>query len=161
MMSIRSYLCNNRNLVIAYLSGTLFAIGYWCLIDATACNVIWDLTPSTKVVFLHWLPAIAGTIALILLNMIPADSMDLSSFENVSARVKFWLFFCMVLSFGSVIGASWLLFGQYVAKDVDVSDKLRELNPDGADGKLSAKWPGIAVFIQNILILIRYALDIF
>ena len=60
------------------------------------------------------------------------DSYQEGCFGQTGARV--WLFIGFMLAFGSLIASCWILFGVYVApQKVPI-------------------WPGIAVFMQNLLI---------
>lgn len=58
--------------------------------------------------------------------------------DIVGARVILFLSFLM--AFGAVIGGAWILFAVYVK---DHSDKI---------------YPGVAIFVQNLLIFLRSVL---
>ncbi|KAK7108140.1 transmembrane protein 50B-like isoform X2 [Littorina saxatilis] len=121
-----------RNMVVAIISGIMFFTGWWMVIDAAA------IYPEQKD-FNHAFhtPGAISTIAFFIINsvsngQIRGDSYTTGCIGQTGARV--WLFLGFLLAFGSLIAASWILFGFYVVHFVE---------PD---------WPGIAVFLQNALI---------
>lgn len=61
-------------------------------------------------------------------------------FESIGARVL--LFLAFLMAFGSVIGGAWVFFGYYIPYKKDTL------------------YPGVAVFVQNLLIFIRFVGDI-
>merc|ERR1711874_436967 len=54
--------------------------------------------------------------------------------------VRIWFFFGFLLGFGSLIGASWILFGEYVTET-----EGKTFNP-------KSTYPGVAIFLQNACI---------
>ena len=57
-------------------------------------------------------------------------------FQYIGARVL--LFVAFLMAFGSVIGGAWVFFGYYIPYKKDTL------------------YPGVAVFVQNLLIFIRF-----
>jgi len=63
--------------------------------------------------------------------------------DSAVLKARVWVFISFVLAFGGLLGSGWILFARYVV-------------PDQSTGHLpSDKWPGIALFLQNILIFLR------
>jgi len=121
-----------RNLVVSIISGVLFFTGWWIMIDAAA------LYPdSGDFNHAYQAPGAVLTVAFFLINsvsngQIRGDAYTTGCIGQTGARI--YLFIGFLLAFGSLIAASWILFGFYVVENVQ---------PD---------WPGIATFLQNALI---------
>ena len=63
--------------------------------------------------------------------------------DSAVLKARDWVVISFVLAFGGLLGSGWNLFARYVV-------------PDQSTGHLpSDKWPGIALFLQNILIFLR------
>ena len=56
---------------------------------------------------------------------------------------KIWFFFGFLMGFGSLIGAGWILFGEYLFYDEQYTNFAPE-----------SMWPGFAFFLQNLFIFI-------
>lgn len=131
-------LCENwepgerRNFIASVVSGTLFALGWWCIIDAAAQY------PSNEV-FNHayHVCGVIATLAMLMVNTVSSGQLRGDLYTDgclgpYGARI--WLFLGLVLSIGSLIAACWILFGGYVIPESKI------------------QWPGVAVFLQNIFI---------
>ncbi|XP_074655036.1 transmembrane protein 50B-like [Tubulanus polymorphus] len=123
---------DKRNAVAAIIAGSMFFMGWWIDIDAAAGY------PSDQTLKYAQTCAVFGTIAMFMINSISngqvrGEAYTTGCMGQTGARV--WLFIGFLLGFGSLIAASWILFGHYVVL---------------AQGKDA--WPGIAVFLQNALI---------
>ncbi|XP_060073030.1 transmembrane protein 50B-like [Ylistrum balloti] len=122
-----------RNAVVSVIAGVLFFAGWWCAIDAAA--LVPDNADFNHAY--HTCGAI-GTLAFFIINsvsngQIRGDAYTTGCIGQTGARV--WLFLGFLLAFGSLIAASWILFGFYVVQ-----------------GDQQYQWPGIAIFLQNALI---------
>lgn len=122
-----------RNLVASIVSGTLFFVGWWIIIDAAA-----NYPDQTEFNHAFHTCGAVGTIAFFMINsvsngQIRGDSYSTGCMGRNGARI--WLFIGFLLGFGALIAASWILFGFYVVHNKNLAD-----------------WPGIAVFLQNALI---------
>lgn len=121
-----------RNTIASLLSGALFSTGWWVIINAA---ISYDKTEMPDAV--HACGAVA-TVAFFMVNavangQIRGDLYGDGCMGTTGARV--WLLLAFVLCFGSLIASMWILFGVYVVE----SEK-------------SSPNPGIAVFVQNLLI---------
>ncbi|CAK9289949.1 unnamed protein product [Gordionus sp. m RMFG-2023] len=101
-----------RNIVASIISGTLFFIGWWILIDASAKY------PS-KLQFNHsyHVCGVIGTFALFMVNSISNQQVLGDSYSSgcMGQRgAKAWLFLGFLLAFAAIISATWILFGAYV-----------------------------------------------
>lgn len=117
-----------RNLISSVSAGVLFFIGWWIMIDAAA-------TQEFKHAF-HT-PGVISSLAVFMVNAVSnaqvrGETYNTGCIGQTGARV--WLIMGFLLLFGSLIAASWILFGFYVVKS--------DAHP----------WPGVAVFLQNALI---------
>ncbi|XP_066922487.1 transmembrane protein 50A-like [Clytia hemisphaerica] len=122
-------LSEKRNQLASIAAGALFFIGWWFIIDAAAN------TPLDKNAY-HTC-GVVSTIALFMINAVSNAQVRGDTFEGgclgqTGARI--WLLLGFLLGFGGLIGACWVLFGDYVTKDVP------------------STWPGVAVFLQNSFI---------
>ncbi|KAL1450718.1 hypothetical protein WDU94_003048 [Cyamophila willieti] len=118
-----------RNAVSALISGTLFFIGWWFIIDAVCV--------AKSFPFSYHLIGIIGTISLFMINAVSSaqmrgDSYSGGCFGPQGARV--WLFVGFVMGFAAVIASCWILFSGFISVQ-------------GA-----AVWPGFELFFQNVLI---------
>eukprot|EP00158_Paraphelidium_tribonemae_P003398 Partr_v1_DN26095_c0_g1_i14_m577 putative transmembrane protein 50A len=138
-----------RNVVISYSSGALFAIGWWFLFDASVMSNFYDIADG-KVTGLHYLPGISSTLALILINLLPASAFDFSDISDITTRQRLAIFIGFLLAFGGVFAATWMMIAAYLV-NVPIVTSIKLLT-SGIDAQLFIKWPGIAVFLQNILI---------
>eukprot|EP00882_Tetradesmus_deserticola_P003957 GHRQ01004183.1.p1 GENE.GHRQ01004183.1~~GHRQ01004183.1.p1 ORF type:complete len:172 (+),score=21.30 GHRQ01004183.1:184-699(+) len=113
-------------------SGALFGAGWWFWVDAVVCT-------SHKIPFDQYIPGIVATVALVMINCIRRDDLqDYDPFDDGGfCRSRFWLFLSYVVSFGSVVGAVWVLM-QHYAMNSDVAGEV---------------WPGVAGVFQVSCIL--------
>ncbi|XP_073230601.1 transmembrane protein 50A-like [Porites lutea] len=117
-----------RNLLSSITAGSLFFIGWWIIIDAAATD---PFEPA------YHTPGAIASFALFMVNAVSnaqvrGESYTTGCIGQRGARV--WLLMGFVLLFGSLIAASWILFGEFVVP----------AKPD--------PWPGVAIFLQNALI---------
>jgi len=104
-----------RNKYASILSGILFFSGWWFAIDAAAVH-----PEKTELKDVFQICGVFGTISFFMVNAISNGQLRGESYTEGclgvrSARV--WFFFGFLLGFGSLIGASWILFGEYVTND--------------------------------------------
>ncbi|UJR22980.1 hypothetical protein I4U23_026007 [Adineta vaga] len=126
--------CFNRNAIVSIIAGSLFAIGWWLVIDMSCQRL-----SSTDFNKLYYLIGIAATFALILANSI-SNSKVLGDIDGDRCLNQFaarsLLFISFLLAFGSLIASAWLLFGYYIFHKKDTI------------------YPGIVIFSQNLAIFI-------
>lgn len=123
-------LSERRNQIASILSGTLFFIGWWIIIDAAANNPLGSDS--------YHACGVVSTIAFFMINAVSNAAVRGETFEEGclgQTAARLWILFAFLLGFGGLIGACWILFGKYVViqEDIDV-------------------WPGVAVFLQNSFI---------
>ncbi|KAK4304429.1 hypothetical protein Pmani_023620 [Petrolisthes manimaculis] len=123
-----------RNFLASIAAGALFSVGWWCVIDAAARY------PDHKD-FNHayHVCGVVATFAMLMVNTVSSGQVrgDLYTDGCIGPYgARIWLFLGLMLSFGSLIGACWILFGAYV---INVSVDTHT-------------WPGVAIFLQNLLI---------
>jgi len=121
-----------RNAVASIVSGTLFFTGWWIIIDVAA-----HYPTSDEFNHAYHVCGVMGTLSLFMINAVSngqvrGESYTTGFMGQRGARV--WLFVGFVLGFGSIIAAVWILFGSYVIANRNVI------------------YPGIGLFLQNILI---------
>ncbi|KAJ7340123.1 Transmembrane protein 50A [Desmophyllum pertusum] len=102
-----------RNLVSSVSAGALFFIGWWIMIDAAATTTF---EPA------YHTPGVISSLAVFMVNAVSNAQVPGVAFDG------------LLLLFGGLIAASWILFGAYVVPAV------------------SEPWPGVAIFLQNALI---------
>ncbi|XP_044738080.1 transmembrane protein 50A [Chrysoperla carnea] len=123
---------DKRNAYAAIVSGFMFFLGWWLLIDAAA---VYDNGISN----VHFVCGIIGTISLLMVNsvsnaQIRGDAYDGGCLGPRGARI--WLFLGFVLGFASVIASCWILFANFVNQ------------PN------VKTYPGVALFLQCAFIFI-------
>ncbi|XP_018331681.1 transmembrane protein 50B [Agrilus planipennis] len=121
-----------RNSTVSILSGLLFFMGWWMIIDAAS------VYPGTVAAGYH-MCGVVGTLSLVMVNSVTnaqvrGDSYDAGCLGSRGARI--WLFLGFVMGFASVIAACWILFADFVG------------------AKEASQWPGVALFMQNALIFV-------
>jgi len=129
---------DRRNLVASVASGALFFFGWWLAIDAA---VVYPNKDDLKDVF-H-ICGVFATISMFMVNGVSSATLESpDSYTNGCLGVRgarIWFFFGCLMGFGSLIGASYILFGEYVAQ---------------TNFKPTATYPGVAIFLQNLSIFL-------
>ncbi|CAI5439568.1 unnamed protein product [Caenorhabditis angaria] len=121
-----------RNAVASVAASFLFFAGWWLMIDTAA---VYDKADWTNVYFII---TIASTIAMFMVNAISNSQVRGESLHEGLLGTKgsrLWLMAAFVLSFSSLVAATWILFSDYV---------LRQGDHD--------VWPGVALFLTNFII---------
>eukprot|EP01137_Pigoraptor_chileana_P006799 Opistho-2@51535 len=122
-----------RNTVVSYVSGLLFAIGWWLCIDANAVDKHYSRPEYNAC-------GVVSTLALFMINSVTSGHLagDMYTGGLCAHRMvaRTWLFLGFLAAFGGLIGSAWILFGDYVAKEAHHT------------------WPGAAFFLQNLLIFL-------
>ncbi|KAK4884652.1 hypothetical protein RN001_000923 [Aquatica leii] len=124
---------SRRNAIASMVSGFLFFVGWWVIIDAAS------VYPGTVEAGYH-MCGVVGTISLIMVNSVSNAQIRGDAYEGgcLGPRgSRVWLFLGFVLGFASVIASCWILFANFVGSTVSTS-----------------QWPGVGLFLQNALIFI-------
>ncbi|XP_065168581.1 transmembrane protein 50B [Atheta coriaria] len=124
---------DKRNAIASIISGFLFFVGWWIIIDAASVH-------TGSVLAGYHMCGVFGTISLIMVNsvsnaQIRGDMFDGGCMGPRGSRI--WLFIGFVVGFASVIAACWILFADFVANSEHMG-----------------QWPGVALFLQNALIFV-------
>lgn len=129
-----------RNKVASIVAGVLFFSGWWFAIDAAA-----SYPKKTDLKDVFHICGVFATISMAMVNAVSngqlrGESYTTGCLGNQGARV--WFFIGFLLGFGSLIGASWILFGEYL-----FPNKENTFEP-------KFMYPGWAIFLQNFLIFV-------
>lgn len=118
------------------LSGALFGAAWWLWLDAVVHSAFLGVTVPA----IAYIPGCIATVALLMINFIHREELnDYDPFsDGEDCGVRTWLFFSYVVSFGSLVGAVWIMVEDF------------STNPDLTSDE---KWPGVAGIIQTFLIL--------
>eukprot|EP00049_Salpingoeca_infusionum_P018476 m.357400 g.357400 ORF g.357400 m.357400 type:complete len:162 (-) comp17814_c0_seq1:288-773(-) len=120
-----------RNFISASLAGILFAVGWCFLIDGTVMSNIDNKFQAIGVM---------STIGLFMVNAVSNDQLSGGDMYDGGrcgpAAIKVWFIIGLVLSFGALIGACWVM-----------AEYFRDEIPDNTYG-------GTALFLQNLLIFL-------
>ncbi|XP_015781391.1 transmembrane protein 50A [Tetranychus urticae] len=124
-------LSEKRNAVASIIAGVLFFTGWWIIIDVNSLFGSEDFSLGYHVC------GIFATVSLFMINAVSngqvrGESYNTGFLGQKAART--WLFVGFVLGFSSIIAATWILFAAYVIPNKQVI------------------YPGIGLFLQNILI---------
>ncbi|EDV26469.1 Transmembrane protein 50A [Trichoplax sp. H2] len=117
-----------RNPIAASIAGVLGAAGWWVFIDAATTD---QFNPAFCVC------GIVSMVGLLMINAISTGQLHGDAYSGGclgQTGSRIWFIFGFGCLFGGLISSGWILFASYVvphAKDV---------------------WPGVAVFLQNVLL---------
>nr|XP_023019464.1 transmembrane protein 50A-like [Leptinotarsa decemlineata] len=119
---------DKRNVYASMLAGFLFFTGWWFLIDAT--SICGNILPG------YHMCGVLGTISLIMVNSVSNAQLRGDYYDGGclgSQGTKIWLFLGFLLGFASMIASCGILFKGFTK---------------------GCQWSGVAVVLQNALILI-------
>jgi len=99
-----------KETILSYVCGAVFAASWWVWIDAFVWQNLTSTGDSHPPNLAHWIPAIVSTIALVLINIVSFKKMENAAMwgEEVPKGVTFWLLFCFIIAFGSIVCAIWM-----------------------------------------------------
>ena len=121
-------------------TGFLTAAAWWLFIDTL-------LVPQSAapLVAATWTPGLAATLAQFMLSLAPVHSLSSHDMfdSGLADRTRLWVFAAVIVAFGSVLWALWLVTAVY--------------NVPGLPG--AAQWPGVAVVIQTGAIVVATLLS--
>ena len=124
------WLSERRNAISSILAGSLFAVGWWIAIDVGAV----DSGHFNKA---YWTCGVFGTLGLMMVNAVSNSQLRGDAYVPGAlgtAGTRIWMVIGFLCSFGALIGASFILFGEYVYQ------------------KKHPSYPGTGFFMQNLLI---------
>ncbi|XP_055352184.1 transmembrane protein 50A-like [Paramacrobiotus metropolitanus] len=135
-------LTERRNVLAAALAGILFMGGWWCMMD-----VIVMFPREEQFHHAYHVCGVISTLAFIMINAVSNGQVSAGASGGYSegclgqrgARV--WLFLGFILAFSALIASAWILFQDYVSAST-------------ASPHHDKVWPGVALFLQNILIFL-------
>eukprot|EP00048_Salpingoeca_helianthica_P015309 m.226090 g.226090 ORF g.226090 m.226090 type:complete len:158 (+) comp16875_c0_seq1:1334-1807(+) len=119
-----------RNPIASSIAGILFAVGWWLVIDA---GVIDGLRGE------EYLCGVGSTVGLLMVNAVSirqGDSSIYTSGKLGSAGVRAWMFFGLMISFGALASAIWVMVAHYIT------------------AAHQSDYAGLALFFQNFCILL-------
>jgi len=120
---------NAKNKISSIVAGFLFFTAWWVLIDLLA------VTPKNQINTGQAFIGVFGTLSFIMVNSVRKSHINDNPSVNRGRIAMLWLLVGFILGFASVIASAWVM--------IDDTTKKRE-----------NIWPGIAILIQNVLILI-------
>ncbi|XP_059087919.1 transmembrane protein 50B-like [Tigriopus californicus] len=125
-----------RNKLSSILAGLLFFLGWWIAIDAAVCY-------HDDMLNIFHICGVFGSLSMFMVTgvsngQLRGDSYTTGCIGMRGARV--WFFIGFLMGFGALIGASWILFGEYL-----VRSEKNTFHP-------KTTYPGFAIFFQNALI---------
>jgi len=125
---------DRRNFLSSVTSGFLFSVGWWIMIDAACMYPL-----NSELGHVYHLCGVFATVAMFMVNTVSNAQITGDAYEGGCLGgfgAKIWFFVGLMMSFGSLLGAAWVLFGRYVV-------------PGAAP-----VYPGVAVFLQNVFIFV-------
>jgi len=136
----------DRNTVASIVSGALFFIGWWIIIDAAISYPLESQMPHA----VHACGVVAS-LAFFMVNAVSngqvrGDTYSEGCLGQTGARI--WLLIGFLLAFGSLIASMWILFGIYVVQPVPHTDVTTTISPQPSKDVA----PGVSVFLQNAFI---------
>jgi hypothetical protein len=110
----------SRKAITGYVSGFLFALGWWIFIDGAVYNA-YKAQPDghwQTLAVEDWIPGILSTLALLIVNMIDRESLsaDDSAYvgTHVAMKARGFAFFGITMALGSLGGALAILSLKYI-----------------------------------------------
>ncbi|KAG0277101.1 hypothetical protein BGZ95_006528 [Linnemannia exigua] len=109
-----------------YISGALFALGWWFFIDAVIRSKNWNYDDGFKVVsvsFVDWVPGICSTIGMIVINLIDKAALRGDSFSfssgggggtSVAWKARVFLFVGFAFMAGGLAGSVSVMCIKYL-----------------------------------------------
>jgi len=107
-----------------YLSGALFALGWWFFIDAVIRSKTYNYDEGdkkTSVQFVDWVPSICSTLGMIVINCIDKAALRGDSFSfssgggtSVAWKARVFLFVGFALMAGGLAGSVSILCIKYL-----------------------------------------------
>ncbi|XP_018801532.1 PREDICTED: transmembrane protein 50A [Bactrocera latifrons] len=120
-----------RNKNSALISGFLFFTGWWVLIDAMSVDSQKQITTG------HVFIGVFGTISFFMVNTVKNSHISEENTSESGARIaKIYLLIGFVMGFASIIAAIWVMIDDFI------------------NNKKKDNWPGVALLMQNVFILI-------
>jgi len=106
-----------------YLSGAIFAISVFFLIDAAAFSKSHKNGSDFHVTFIDWIPMICSVLGMLVINSIDksrlsSDSWGYSGDSAVAWKARLVLFLGFALLAGGLAGSVTVMVLKYVVKDV-------------------------------------------
>jgi hypothetical protein len=103
--------------VVGYLSGALFALGWWIFIDAVVFAKTRDPPLPVPISFEDWLPGILSTLALIMVNLVDKAALNATEYTHDGSRIavkaRFFAFLGVAIALGALGGALAILSLKY------------------------------------------------
>ncbi|KAL6055087.1 hypothetical protein QOT17_015751 [Balamuthia mandrillaris] len=123
-----------RHAFFSGFAGCLFAAAWLIWIDGALVGNKFEGFIAPKWWF--YLPGVVATFVLLMMNMVSLGDLRNQAFfsEEVSKRVRAWLFVTFAIGFGCIAASIWMSVDLY----------------SNQGGKV---WPGVALVMQSILIL--------
>ncbi|EEA18964.1 Vacuolar protein sorting-associated protein 68 [Talaromyces marneffei ATCC 18224] len=104
-----------------YVSGALFSLGFFFLIDASAFSASPRNGSNVHVKFVDWVPGICSALGMLVINSIEKSRLSADSFSysgsGVAWKARFVLFLGFALLAGGLAGSVTVLVLKYVMKD--------------------------------------------
>jgi len=108
-----------------YISGALFALGWWFFIDAVIRSKNWNYDDGPKyasVSFVDWVPGICSTIGMLVINLIDKGALRGDSFSfsssgggtSVAWKARVFLFVGFAFMAGGLAGSISVLCIKYL-----------------------------------------------
>ncbi|XP_003388444.1 PREDICTED: transmembrane protein 50B-like [Amphimedon queenslandica] len=163
---LKEWLAPKRNAFASTISGGLFAIGWWLVIDSSVNH-------SEPIYAAYFMCGIFSTIALLMINSVSTGQIMGDTYtEGCLGRraARAWLFIGFLFAFGGLIGSLWIFIQQFLVpavqhggghsrRDLDLLDSNNVTaspspTPSGPEDFNMYIWQGISFFIQNLLIFI-------
>ncbi|XP_017480593.1 PREDICTED: transmembrane protein 50A [Rhagoletis zephyria] len=120
-----------RNKNSSLIAGFLFFSGWWVLIDAMSVDNQHQITTG------HVFIGVFGTISFFMVNTVKNSHISEENTSESGAQIaKIWLLIGFVMGFASIVAAVWVM----------IDDFINNTKKDN--------WPGVALLMQNVLILI-------
>ncbi|KAG9303198.1 hypothetical protein G9A89_000733 [Geosiphon pyriformis] len=106
-----------------YLSGGLFALGWWFFIDAVAYSSTIE-GKEVDITFADWISGITSTLGMIIVNSIDKSRLTADDFTHsgsgVAWKARLFLFIGFAMMAGGLAGSVTVLILKYIIPDIEM-----------------------------------------
>ncbi|CAG8617554.1 9261_t:CDS:2, partial [Dentiscutata erythropus] len=116
--SFTQFIEKKRDLGV-YVSGCLFALGWWFFIDAVVLSST-DNDGQAVIGFEDWMCGISSTLGMLIVNSIDKARLTTDSFygNNAATKARFLLFVGFALMAGGLAGSVTILILKHIVPEV-------------------------------------------
>ncbi|CAG8707614.1 19251_t:CDS:2 [Cetraspora pellucida] len=118
--SFTQFIEKKRDLGV-YVSGSLFALGWWFFIDAVVLSNTIDNDTQPAIGFEDWMCGISSTLGMLIVNSIDKSRLTADNFSytgsGIATKARFFLFVGFALMAGGLAGSVTILILKHIVPE--------------------------------------------